>query len=181
MMLNHSYIKKLIFFLGNLNVINMSVSILNNSDFENLVKGGTISIHTNLDDTLHGNMLEDLHKDKNYSFKDFKRLEQQYFRDSEMFTPLIGKEVIVHYPDSSSWCTYYHLQVVKINRVENINPETSNVEGFNIILETLKGLPDEHPYKYYHEPSQHYLDEHRKNGTPWKIFISPELHEQLKN
>ena len=48
----------------------MSVSILNNSDFQNLVKGGTISIHTEADDTLHGNMLEDYHKDKNYSFKE---------------------------------------------------------------------------------------------------------------
>ena len=159
----------------------MSASILNNSDFQNLVKGGTISIHTEVDNTLHGSMLEDLHKDKNYSFKDFKRLEQKYFRDSEMLTQLIGKEVIVHYPDNSSWSTCYHLELVKINRVEIIDPETSNVEGFTIVLETLKGLPDEHPYKYYHEPSYCYLDEYRKDGTPWKIFISPELHKQLKN
>ena len=159
----------------------MSVSILNNSDFENLVKGGTISIHTNVDDTLHGNMLEDHHKDKNYSFKDFKRLEQKYFRDREMFTPLIGKEVIVHYPDSSSWSTHYHLEVVKINRIDIPEPETSNDEGFRIVLETFRDLPNEHSCKYYHEPSCHYIDEYRRNGTPWKIFISPELHKQLKN
>ena len=159
----------------------MSVSILNNSDFQNLVKGGTISIHTNVDDTLHGNMLEDLHKDKNYSFKDFKRLEQKYFRDREMFTPLIGKEVIVHYPDNSSWSTCYHLEVVKINRIDIPEPETTNDEGFTIVLEILKDLPDDHPYKYYHEPSCRYRDEYRKDGTPWKIFISPELHKQLKN
>ena len=158
----------------------MSASILNNSDFKNLVKGGTISIHTELDNTLHGNMLEDVHKDKNYSFKDFKRLEQKYFQDSAMLTHLVGKQVIVHYPDNSSWSTCYHLEVVKINRVEIIEPETSNNEGFTIVLETLRGLPDEHPYKYYHEPSYRYLEEYRKNGTPWKIFISPELHEQLK-
>tara|TARA_Y100000389_G_C17460840_1_gene521556 strand:- start:2006 stop:2485 length:480 start_codon:yes stop_codon:yes gene_type:complete len=158
----------------------MSVSILNNSDFENLVKGGNISIHIEIGDTLNGDMLEDVHKDKNYSFKNFKRLEQKYFLNSEMFTHLVGKEVIVHYPDNSSWSTCYHLEVVKINRVEIIDPETSNDEGFKIVLETLKDLPDEHPYKYYHEPSRRYLDDYRKDGTPWKIFISPELHEQLK-
>lgn len=159
----------------------MSVSILNNSDFENLVKGGNISIHREIGDTLNGDMLEDVHKDKNYSFKNFKRLEQKYFLNSEMFNPLIGKQVIVHFPDSSSWSTIFHLEVVKINRVERPEPETSNEEGFKIVLETLKNLSDDHPYKYYYEPSCRYLDEYRKDGTPWKIFISPELHEQLKN
>lgn len=159
----------------------MSVSILNNSDFENLVKGGTISIHTKVDNTLHGSMLEDVHKDKNYSFKDFKRLEQKYFQDSKMLTHLVGKEVIVHYPDNSSWSICYHLEVVKINRIELIEQETSDVEGFKIVLERLKDLPDDHPYKYYHEPYCRYRDEYRKDGTPWKIFISPELHKQLKN
>lgn len=158
----------------------MSLAVLSSKDFDNLVRGGEISIHTKIEDTLNGDMLVDVHKDKKYSFKDFKRLEQKYFLNSEIFNHLVGKQVIVHYPDSSSWATSYHLEVVKINRIEKSQPETSNAEGFTIVLESLKNLPDDCRFKYYHESSCQYIDTFRHNGTPWKIFISPELYDELK-
>lgn len=160
----------------------MSSAVLSSKDFNNLVSGGEISIYTKLEDTLNGDMLQDVHKDKNYSFKNFKKLEQKYFLDSKIFHPLVGEEVIVHYPDSSSWATNFHLEVVKINRIEKSEsePETSNAEGFTIVLESLKNLPDNCRFKYYHESSCQYIDTFRENGTPWKIFISPELYSKLK-
>ena len=95
---------------------------------------------------------------------------------------LIGENILLQYPDSSSWSTNYHIEYVQIKEVIE-NPENDNHEDYMIVFRRLMNASPYMPENLmlYHELSSRFLskDLWYARIPSFKMWISPYTFNNL--
>ena len=138
-----------------------------------------VSIHFK-GDSLSG---ENLTYFKSAEFKNLKFVPEDIIKSKHYMSDLIGQDVLLQYPDSSSWSTTYHIEYVEINELVE-NPEIDDFSYYIVFRKLIESPPflDE-KYLYYHEPSSQFLKSERRlfQEPSFKIWVSSNIHDNLLN
>ena len=130
-------------------------------------------------ETLSG---KDLCYKKDAEFEGLKSVPEETIKDKLLMSELVGENILLQYPDSSSWSTTYHIEYVQIKEVIE-NPEDNNLEDYLIVFRRLMNAS---PYMseelmLYHESSNRFLSKElwHQNIPSFKMWISPYTYNNL--
>ena len=141
-------------------------------------KTDTVSIYYR-GETLSG---KDLGFHKDAEFEGLKSVPEEIIKNKLFMSDLVGEDMFLQYPDSSSWSTTYHIEYVQIKEIVE-NPEYDNSGNYLIIFKRLMVAPDSIPewILLYNEPSEQFLSKNtwNQNIPSYKMWISPYKYNTL--
>tara|TARA_B100001093_G_C26152266_1_gene727971 strand:- start:70 stop:543 length:474 start_codon:yes stop_codon:yes gene_type:complete len=130
-------------------------------------------------ETLSG---KDLCYYKDAEFEGLRIVPEEVIKNKLFMSDLLGENILLQYPDSSSWSTTYHIEYVKIKEIIE-NPEDDNSENYSLVFKRLLDAPDSMPewLLLYHESSNRFLSKELwyQNIPPFKMWISPYVYNTL--
>lgn len=136
-----------------------------------------VSIHYK-ENSLSG---ENLSYFKDAEFKNLKCVPEDIIKSKYSMSDLIGQDILLQYPDSSSWSTTYHIEYVEINELIE-NPEIDDSTYYIKFRKLIESPPflDE-KYLFYHESSSQFLkSEIRCYQEPsFKLWVPSTVYDNL--
>lgn len=130
-------------------------------------------------ETLSG---KDLCYNKDAEFEGLKSVPQEIIKNKLFMNDLVGENILLQYPDSSSWSTTYHIEYVQIKEVIE-NPEDNNREDYLIVFRRLMNASPfmSEELMLYYESSNRFLSNElwHQNIPSFKMWISPYTFNKL--
>ena len=130
-------------------------------------------------ETLSG---KDLCYNKDAEFEGLKSVPQEIIKNKLFMNDLVGENILLQYPDSSSWSTTYHIEYVQIKEVIE-NPEDNNREDYLIVFRRLMNASPfmSEELMLYYESSNRFLSNElwHQNIPSFKMWVSPYIYNKL--